>query len=48
MDDTRTIYYKKVGANEYPYLAVPKEYLPSKCRRVKLTKTANGFIAEAV
>jgi hypothetical protein len=48
MDDTRAITYKKTGAYEYPYLAIPKEYLPEKTRRVRLTETENRFIAEAV
>lgn len=48
MDDTRAITYKKTGAYAYPYLCIPKEYLPEKTRRVRLTRTTNGFIAEAV
>ena len=48
MDDTRKIAYKKTGACAYPTLCVPKEYLPEDTRRVRLTKTKNGFMAEAV
>jgi hypothetical protein len=49
MDDTRKISYKRTsGSYEYPYLCVPKEYLPEKTRRVRLTKIENGFKAEAV